>query len=209
LLFALGLAFLQAQWTYTGYDASAHMAEETLMARKNSAWGILLSVAVSAVVGYALLLVLTAAIPPREVGAAAADAYPVLFILDRNLSAVPSNLAALAIGGAMWLCGCSSVSSMARMWYAFARDGGRPGSVRMRRVSARRQAPVTAILVTSLLAVAISIYAAAFTVITSISTIALISPTGFRSFSTCAIGCAAEASSRRRRPPRGASDDTE
>ena len=33
------LALLQAQWTYTGYDASAHVAEETVMARKNSAWG--------------------------------------------------------------------------------------------------------------------------------------------------------------------------
>ncbi|HET7434105.1 MAG TPA: amino acid permease, partial [Thermoanaerobaculia bacterium] len=44
LLFVLAL--LQAQWTYTGYDASAHVAEETVMARKNSAWGIFLSVAV-------------------------------------------------------------------------------------------------------------------------------------------------------------------
>jgi len=73
----------------------------------------------------------------------------------------------------MWLCGCSSVSSMARMWYAFARDGGMPGSRWIRRVSARTQAPVTAVLVTGVLAVGISIYAAAFTVITSISTIAL------------------------------------
>jgi len=173
LLFALGLAFLQAQWTYTGYDASAHMAEETLMARKNSAWGIFLSVAVSAVVGYALLLVLTAAIPPGSIAAAAADAYPVLFIVDRNVAPWASHLIAVAIGAAMWLCGCSSVSSMARMWYAFARDGGMPGSRWIRRVSARTQAPVTAILVTSILAVGISIYAAAFTVITSISTIAL------------------------------------
>ena len=31
LVFVLGL--LQAQWTYTGYDASAHVAEETIMAR--------------------------------------------------------------------------------------------------------------------------------------------------------------------------------
>jgi len=53
------LALLQAQWTYTGYDASAHMAEETMMARKNSAWGIFLSVGVSAVVGFVLLVVLT------------------------------------------------------------------------------------------------------------------------------------------------------
>ena len=53
LVFAIGL--LQAQWTYTGYDASAHVAEETIMARKNSAWGVFLSVAVSAVVGYVVL----------------------------------------------------------------------------------------------------------------------------------------------------------
>jgi len=57
------LALLQAQWTYTGYDASAHVAEETVMARKNSAWGVFLSVAVSAVVGYVMLLILTWAIP--------------------------------------------------------------------------------------------------------------------------------------------------
>jgi hypothetical protein len=35
------------------------MAEETMMARKNSAWGIFLSVGVSAVVGFVLLVVLT------------------------------------------------------------------------------------------------------------------------------------------------------
>src|SRR5262249_42589922 len=53
LVFVLGL--LQAQWTYTGYDASAHVAEETVMARLNSAWGVFLSVAVSAVAGYLVL----------------------------------------------------------------------------------------------------------------------------------------------------------
>ncbi len=173
LLLALGLAFLQAQWTYTGYDASAHMAEETLMARKNSAWGIFSSVAVSAVVGYVLLLVLTSAIPAGAVAATAADNYPVFFILDRNLDRWAANGIAVVIGGAMWLCGCSSIASMARMWYAFARDGGIPGSSWIRRVDPRSQAPVAAILVTSALAVLISIYAAAFTVITSISTIAL------------------------------------
>src|SRR5207249_4936655 len=61
LLFVLSL--LQAQWTYTGYDASAHMAEETVRARMNSAWGIVLSVAVSAVAGYVMLMVLTWCIP--------------------------------------------------------------------------------------------------------------------------------------------------
>ena len=47
---AFALSLLQAQWTYTGYDASAHVAEETVQARTASAWGVFLSVAVSAVV---------------------------------------------------------------------------------------------------------------------------------------------------------------
>ena len=167
------LSLLQAQWTYTGYDASAHMAEETVMARLNTAWGVFLSVAVSAVVGLVLLVMLTWAIPAGDVRAAASDPYPVLYIVDHNLPRFFANLVAIVIGGAMWLCGASSVSSMSRMWFAFARDDGMPGARKIRAVSDRYGTPVVAILVTSALAVAISFYAAAFTVITSISTIAL------------------------------------
>ena len=169
--FVLGL--LQAQWTYTGFDASAHVAEETVMARRNSAWGVFLSVAVSAVVGWALLLVLTWCIPGGDVAQTAADPYPVLYIVDRNLPRALANLVAVAIGGAMWLCGLASITSMARMWYAFARDGGMPGSRLLGKIHPRWRTPVPAILVPSALAVAICVYAAAFPVVTSISTIAL------------------------------------
>src|SRR4030095_15711507 len=103
LVFVLGL--LQAQWTYTGYDASAHVAEETIMARKNSAWGVFLSVAVSAVVGYILLLILTWCIPKGDIAATANDAYPVLQIVYANLGKFAANTIAIIIGGAMWLCG--------------------------------------------------------------------------------------------------------
>ena len=51
--FALGL--LQAQWTYTGFDASAHMAEETEDPRRHAPWGVVLSVAVSGIAGYVLI----------------------------------------------------------------------------------------------------------------------------------------------------------
>lgn len=170
LLFVLAL--LQAQWTYTGYDASAHVAEETVMARLNSAWGIFLSVAVSAVVGYVMLLVLTWCIPNGDVAATAADPYPVLYIIANNLGPFLTNLIAVIIGGAMWLCGLASVTSMGRMWYAFARDDGMPGAALLKRVSAQGT-PVNAIVVTSILSVLVCVYAAAFYVVTSISTIAL------------------------------------
>jgi amino acid transporter len=171
LVFVLGL--LQAQWTYTGYDASAHVAEETVMARLNAAWGVFLSVAVSAVVGYVLLLVLTWSIPKGDVAATASDAYPVLQIAYGNLAPLGGHVVAVIIGGAMWLCGLASITSMARMWYAFARDDGMPGARWLKRVHPRHRTPIHAIVVTSVLAVLITAYAAAYTVVTSISTITL------------------------------------
>jgi len=167
------LATLQAQWTYTGYDASAHVAEETVMARKNSAWGVFLSVAISSVVGYLMLIVLTRAIPHGDVAATANDAYPVLYIVYANLGPFLANLIAVIIGGAMWLCGAASITSMARMWYAFARDDGMPGSSLIQRIHPTLRTPVWSILITTALAVLICLYAAAYFVITSISTIAL------------------------------------
>jgi amino acid transporter len=173
LALVLVLALLQAQWTYTGYDASAHVAEETVMARLNSAWGVFLSVAVSAVVGYVLLMILTWCIPNGDVATTAKDAYPALQIAYGNLAPALGHLVAIIIGGAMWLCGLASITSMARMWYAFARDDGMPGARLLKRVHPELRTPVWSIVVTSALAVLITVYAAAFTVVTSISTIAL------------------------------------
>jgi amino acid transporter len=167
------LATLQAQWTYTGYDASAHVAEETVMARLNSAWGVFLSVAISAMVGYVMLLVLTWCIPDQDVKATAADSYPVLYIVYKNLSTFFANVVAIIIGVAMWLCGLASITSMARMWYAFARDDGMPGSRFIKKVSPKYRTPVHATIITSVLAVLICLYASAFFVVTSISTITL------------------------------------
>ncbi|MBL8018425.1 MAG: amino acid permease [Leptospirales bacterium] len=167
------LAMLQAQWTYTGYDASAHVAEETVMARLNSAWGVFLSVGISMIVGYIMLLVLTWCIPNGDVVATANDVTPVLFIVYGNLSPFFANLIAVIIGGAMWLCGLASITSMGRMWYAFARDEGMPGSAQIKRIHAKYRTPVWSIVITSILAILICLYAAAYFVVTSISTIAL------------------------------------
>jgi amino acid transporter len=120
-----------------------------------------------------LLLALTWSIPDGDVAKTANDAYPVLYIAYGTLPATLGHVVAIIIGVAMWLCGLASITSMARMWFAFARDDGMPGARWLKRVSPRHRTPVTAIVVTSVLAILISIYAAAYAVITSISTITL------------------------------------
>src|SRR3954468_10456576 len=52
LVFGIGL--LMSQYTITGYDASAHMSEETRGAARAAAWGIVMSVVVSVIFGFAV-----------------------------------------------------------------------------------------------------------------------------------------------------------
>ncbi|HEY3343908.1 MAG TPA: amino acid permease [Anaerolineaceae bacterium] len=169
--FVFILAFLQAQWTYTGFDASANVAEETVMARLNSAWGVFLSVAISAIVGYIVLMALTFAIP--DIAATVNDPYPVLYIAYSNLSLFMANLIGIIVFGGMWLCGLASITNMSRMWFAFARDGGMPGSDVIKKVDPKWRTPINAILITTFLAILLTVYSAAYSVITSISTITL------------------------------------
>jgi amino acid transporter len=173
IAFAFVLGLLQAQWTYTGYDASAHVAEETIMARLNSAWGVFLSVAVSCVVGYAMLLVLTLHVPDIAATVDPTHGPAVLSLVDANLTAAAAHVVAVIIGVAMWLCGLSSITSMSRMWFAFARDAGMPGYTLLRRVHPRWRTPAWAVVVTCVLAVALTIYAAIYSVVVAISTTAL------------------------------------
>ncbi|MBI4428548.1 MAG: amino acid permease [Ignavibacteriales bacterium] len=173
IAFAFVLGLLQAQWTYTGYDASAHMAEETVMARLNSAWGVFLSVAVSSVVGFFMLMILTLHIPDIASTVDEANAPAVLYIVYQNLEPFFANVIAVIIGMAMWLCGLSSITSMSRMWFAFARDGGMPGYSLIRIINPRWQTPVWSIIITCTLAVLLTVYAAIYSAIVAVSTTAL------------------------------------
>jgi amino acid transporter len=150
---AFALSLLQAQWTYTGYDASAHVAEETVFARRASAWGVFLSVAVSAIVGYIVLVALTLKMTsPADVLANSGGGGGVQYILESNLGAGLSSLGGLLAAGvafAMTFCGFSSIASAGRMLFAFSRDDGLPGSSWLKKVSHRWRTPSNAVIAIS------------------------------------------------------------
>ncbi len=158
LILAFLFSLLQANWTYTGYDASAHVAEETVGARMASAWGVFLSVAVSAVVGYVFLIALTTHMPnlstlfpdplPTDLTLASqyyyGGAFAVYDILDYALGGIGRVLSA-GIAIAMAFCGLSSVAAAGRMLFAFARDDGVPASGWFKKVSHRYRTPANAL----------------------------------------------------------------
>jgi amino acid transporter len=150
---AFALSLLQSQWTYTGYDASAHVSEETVFARRASAWGVFLSVAVSAVAGYVVLMALNLKMPPPADVMANSGGYGVAYILEQNLGAGLSNLGGLLAAGiaiAMTFCGFSSIASAGRMLFAFSRDDGVPGSRWLKKVSHRFRSPYMSVIAISL-----------------------------------------------------------
>ncbi len=165
------LSLLQAQWTFTGYDASAHVTEETLDPRRNAPWGMFNAVWISGVVGYALMLAVTLAI--QDLPAAAAAANPFLYVCEHALGARGGRAVVAAILPAMWFCGLSSVTTNARMIFAFARDGGLPFSKVWASVSPAHRAPAAAIWLASGLALVVALYSRAYGVIVTLSTIGL------------------------------------
>jgi amino acid transporter len=175
-LFLLGL--LQAQWTYTGFDGSAHMAEETSNARRAAPWGVVLSVGVSGIAGYALLLALTLAIPSIDGVLAAKDPQgntvpAAIAILGAGLGSKVGNALGALASMAMWFCGLACVTSASRAVFALARDGGLPFSGFFGGVNKKYGTPGPAIWAIVVATIVTMAWSGAVPVVTSLSTVAL------------------------------------
>lgn len=173
-LFLLGL--LQAQWTYTGFDASAHVAEETVDPRRRAPWGMVMSVVVSGFFGYLLILSLTWVIPNISGALNTRDAQghdlpAVLAIVESTLGANAGKAVLILTVLAMWFCGLSAVTSISRTLYAFARDRGLPLSRVWSAISPRHRTPGAAIWLAVALASAAMIYSGSYSVVTSLSVV--------------------------------------
>jgi len=171
LLYCLALSLLQAQWTFTGYDASAHVTEETVDPRHSAPWGIVLSVGVSALFGLALLSGVTLSIHDLAPALSAQNAFRAIL-----LHALGARLGAGAIWltmGAMWFCGLGSVTSNSRMLFAFARDGGLGERRLLARVSERFRTPHRAVWLAVAMAFVVALWGGTNSVIVAMSTIAL------------------------------------
>lgn len=174
--FIIGL--LQAQWTFTGYDASASVSEETVDPRRRAPWGMIMAVVVSSVVGYLLLIALTLAITdiPSVLNAKDAsgnDIPAVVVILTAALGERAGSLFSALAAMAMWFCGLSAVTWSSRVIYAFARDRGLPASQWWKRVSRKHATPAPAIWLCVAAAFLAAVSSGAYSVVTSISVIGL------------------------------------
>jgi amino acid permease (GABA permease) len=176
-VFMLGL--LMAQYTFTGYDASAHMSEETHNADLAAPRGIVSSIAVSLVAGFILLIAITSVIPtnPATYATVAANPAAPVAIWTSALSRVGAELFLLIAVIAQGFCGMASVAANSRMLFAFSRDGAVPGHKYWHRINPRTRTPTNSIwfcvTFSFILAVPSLWSGVAYAAVTSIATIGL------------------------------------
>ena len=175
--YILPIGLLMAQYTFTGYDASAHMTEETHNASRSGPRGIVMSILISLIAGWVLLIGITFAIQKANYANEAATlAAPGQIWLD-SIGRTGAELLLLVVIGAQLFCGMSSVTANSRMIYAFSRDGALPGSRIWHRVNKRTRTPTNAIWLAAGGALILGLpylwNSAAYGAVTSIATIGL------------------------------------
>jgi amino acid transporter len=144
-IYVVLIGLLLAQYTFTGYDASAHMTEETHDAATAGPRGIVMSILVSLVAGWVLLIGVTYAIQDYDGEVGTATAVPPAQIFIDAVGDAGGKLLLLIAIGAQLFCGMSSVTANSRMIYAFSRDGALPYSAFWHRINPRTRTPTNAI----------------------------------------------------------------
>jgi amino acid transporter len=170
------LALLLPAYTITGFDASAHTSEETVNAQHSVPRGMLHAVFWSFIFGWIMVCAFALAMPdtpdPKTkqlvdgVTAGASQGANVFYWLMGG-SAMPDVLKKVLYVGivlANYICALSGLTSLSRMVFAFARDGGFwAPSGWLRHVSVTHRTPVNAIWAGGVLTVLSTLYASAFT----------------------------------------------
>jgi amino acid transporter len=172
------VGFILTMYTVTGYDASAHTAEETTGAAKAAAQGVWRSVFWSAVIGWFVLLAFLFAV--QDPASVSDGGGFVGTIFTDSMDPWAAKLTVLIATIGQLFCGAAGLTSASRTWYAFARDRAIPGWFVFRRVN-RDRVPFNAVIGVAVFALIIAIPALfgennipfAFFAITGICTVGL------------------------------------
>jgi amino acid transporter len=150
ILYVLPLAAILTQYTITGYDASAHLSEETRSAANSAAKGMWRSIFYSAIGGWILLLAFLFAVQNQDKVTAGGGGVAVIF--SQALSTNWGGTVLLVSAAGQFFCTVACMTSTTRMLFAFSRDGAVPGGRYWSKLSASR-VPIYGVVATAVIAV--------------------------------------------------------
>ncbi|MGW2835604.1 amino acid permease [Streptomyces sp. NPDC001286] len=185
-LYVALIGSLLAGYTFCGYDASAHVAEETADAQNSAPRGIVRSIYVSWAAGFVLLAGLLFALQDYTATQNTPTGVPPAQIFLDVLGASGAKALLAVVIVAMLFCGNAEVAAASRMVYAFSRSRALPGWQSWRRVNERTKTPTRAvwfvIVVPFLLALPALFSPTAYGAITAINAVGMIPAYGIPVF---------------------------
>ena len=185
------IGLLLAQYTITGFDASAHVSEETIGARTGAPKAIMRSIYVSAIAAILLNGAMLLAFPK---GALTPDKDGALLFNTVAGNGINAGSVVFGFAGLNWgrllifiaivgqfFCGMASVTANSRMIYAFSRDGALPGSKLWSKINKKTRTPTNSIWLGVVLSAVVGLislvqkggYEVAFFALTGIAVIGL------------------------------------
>jgi amino acid transporter len=136
LLLVLPISVILTQYTITGYDASAHLSEETKTAANAAAKGIWQSIFYSGIGGWILLLSFLFAVQDADGVSKGGGAVAVIF--SQAMSSKWVALVLFISTAGQFFCGVACMTSSSRMLFAFSRDRAVPGHKYWSSLSAKK-----------------------------------------------------------------------
>jgi amino acid transporter len=158
IFYVLPLAAILTQYTITGYDASAHLSEETRSAANTAAKGMWRSIFYSAVGGWILLLSFLFAV--QSVPGVTAGGGAVNTIFTQALGTNWHGIVLLVSSIGQFFCTVACMTSTTRMLFAFSRDGAVPGGRYWRTLNSSR-VPVYGVVASAVIAAVLTLPALA------------------------------------------------
>jgi len=154
IFIVLPIGALLTQYTITGYDASAHLSEETKGASSAAAKGIWRSIFYSAIGGWLLMLGFLFAVQNQDKVTAGGGGVAVIFSQALTSRWAGTLLLIATVG--QFFCTMACLTSCSRMMFAFSRDGAVPASKQWAQLNHKR-VPVKAVLVSAAIGIFITL----------------------------------------------------
>jgi amino acid transporter len=158
---------LMSVWTLGGFEAAANVAEETHFPERRIPTAILLSEVIAVLLGLAVLIGFTLAIPSLET--ASHHATPLLYIIGSYFPPYVVGAALTLVSIAIFACVLANLTTLTRLVWAMARDGKLPASRFLAKVSIHK-VPANAIWVVIPITAIFTIWAQVEVVIMAICT---------------------------------------
>jgi amino acid transporter len=156
--YAASLALLMGVFTIGGFEACADLGEEAVGVQRTVARAIIGAVAISGIVGMITLICFAISIP--NLAAVASSPTPIAYLATYWFGSVFSRIFLVTVVYSVFSLMVVQIAAIGRLIFSLSRDNMFPASKLFARVDAKTRTPVAAIALTTVIYIAVMVFAA-------------------------------------------------